>query len=245
MSAITYDFHGRTAIVTGSARGVGREIAALFARSGATTVMVDVDEDELRAAADKIGGQAMVGDVASTSDVNGVVEAVLQQFGRIDVLVNNAGILRDRMVWNMDDADWDAVLGVHLGGTFRFTRACAQHFRERRAGRIVNVTSYAGLHGNPGQTNYSAAKAGIVGFTKAAAREFARYDVTVNAISPNADTRMIASIPDERRAAIEELIPLRRFAQPREMADAAVFLASDAARYITGVVLPVDGGLAI
>jgi 3-oxoacyl-[acyl-carrier protein] reductase len=163
----------------------------------------------------------------------------------LDVLVNNAGILRDGVSWKLTDADWQSVLDVHLGGTFRFTRAVTPHMRSQGSGRIVNVTSYTGLHGNPGQANYAAAKAGIIGFTKTTAKELARFGVTVNAISPNADTRMIAAIPEERRAEIAATIPLGRFGDPAEMAGAVCFLASDEAGYITGTVLPVDGGLSM
>lgn len=149
------------------------------------------------------------------------------------------------MLWKLADDDWEAVLAVHAGGTFRFTRACVPHFRERSYGRVVNVTSYTGLHGNTGQANYATAKAGIIGFTKTAAKELARFGVTVNAISPNAETRMVASIPDDKKAELTAGIPLGRFAAPSEMAAAIAFLASDEAGYITGTVLPVDGGLSI
>jgi 3-oxoacyl-[acyl-carrier protein] reductase len=177
--------------------------------------------------------------------VDRVIALATDRTGRIDVVVNNAGLLRDKVLWKLEDRDWDAVLAVHLGGTFRFTRACVPYFRKQTYGRVINVTSYTGLHGNPGQAAYAAAKAGVIGFTKTAAKELARFGVTVNAISPNADTRMIASVTPEKRAELEALIPLRRFAQPAEMASAVMFLASEEAGYITGVVLPVDGGLAM
>jgi 3-oxoacyl-[acyl-carrier protein] reductase len=164
---------------------------------------------------------------------------------RIDVLVNNAGILRDGVVWKLSDDDYEAVMAVHAGGTFRFTRAVVPYFRRQGSGRIINVTSYTGLRGNPGQSNYAMAKAGIIGFTKTAAKELARFGVTVNAISPNAQTRMISSIPGERLAQLAAGIPMGRFADASEMAAAVAFLASDEASYITGVVLPVDGGLSL
>lgn len=245
MSNIQFDFSGRTTIVTGAARGVGRAIAERFATSGATVYIVDADAEAVAIASEETGADGIVADVSSTDDVNALVEQVLDQEGRIDIVVNNAGILRDGMLWKLSDADWDAVLAVHVGGTFKLTRAVTPHFRDRRAGRVVNVTSYTGLHGNPGQSNYAAAKAGIIGFTKTAAKELARFGVTVNAISPNADTRMIQAIPEERRAQIAATIPLGRFAAPSEMAGAVAFLASDEASYITGTVLPVDGGIAI
>jgi 3-oxoacyl-[acyl-carrier protein] reductase len=160
-------------------------------------------------------------------------------------LVNNAGILRDGVLWKMTDEDWDAVLAVHAGGTFKFTRACVPHFRARSYGRIINVTSYTGLRGNTGQANYATAKAGIIGFTKTAAKELARFGISVNAISPNAETRMVAAIPPEKLAELAAAIPMGRFAQPSEMCAAVGFLASDISGYITGVVLPVDGGISM
>ncbi|MFC5676921.1 3-oxoacyl-ACP reductase FabG [Aeromicrobium endophyticum] len=245
MPNVSYDFAGLTVIVTGAARGVGLAISERFARAGAQTFMVDFDAEALDAAAAAIGAIPVQADVSSTDDVERVVSDAVDLAGRIDVLVNNAGILRDNTVWKMPDDDWEAVLAVHLGGTFRFTRAVVPHYRQQRSGRIINVTSYTGLRGNVGQSNYSAAKAGIIGFTKTTAKELARFGVTVNAISPNAETRMIASIPPARRAELESAIPMGRFADPSEMADAVAFLASDEAAYITGVVLPVDGGLSI
>jgi 3-oxoacyl-[acyl-carrier protein] reductase len=242
---LRFDFRGRSVIVTGAGRGIGLEIARLFAASGAATHLVDVDEEVVRAAAGDVGGHGLAADVAATADVERVVAEVLARTGRVDILVNNAGILRDRVLWKLDDDDWDAVLGVHLGGTFRLTRACAPHFRAAGYGRVINVTSYTGLHGNMGQANYAAAKAGIIGFTKTAAKELARFGVTVNAISPNASTRMIESIPREQYEASLGGIPMGRYADPAEMAAAVAFLASDAAGYITGTVLPVDGGIAM
>lgn len=245
MTDISFDFSGRSVMVTGAARGVGFAIAERFATAGATTFMVDFDGDQLSVAAERIGGHALRADVSSTEDADRVVAAVVEATGRLDVLVNNAGILRDSMVWKLTDDDWDSVLAVHLGGTFRLTRAAVPHFRARQSGRIVNVTSYTGLRGNVGQSNYAAAKSGIIGFTKTTAKELARFGVTVNAISPNAETRMIATIPAEKRVEIEAAIPMGRFADPSEMADAVAFLASSGAGYITGVVLPVDGGISI
>jgi 3-oxoacyl-[acyl-carrier protein] reductase len=220
-------------------------LAEAFQRSGAAVVMVDADGDELQKAAADLGAVGLTADVSDTQSVQAVVERVVKDNGRLDVLVNNAGILRDAVSWKLSDADWQAVLDVHLGGTFRFTRAATPQFRAQRNGRVINVTSYTGLHGNPGQANYAAAKAGIIGFTKTTAKELARFGVTVNAISPNADTRMIAAIPAERRAEIASTIPLGRFGDPAEMAGAVCFLASDEASYITGAVLPVDGGLSM
>jgi 3-oxoacyl-[acyl-carrier protein] reductase len=207
--------------------------------------MVDLDGAEVISAAETMGAVGLQADVSNTADVTGVVAKVLAKTGRVDVLVNNAGVLRDGVVWKLTDEDWDTVLGVHLGGTFRFTRACTPIFREQNFGRIVNVTSYTGLHGNIGQSNYGAAKAGIIGFTKTTAKELAGFGVTVNAISPNAATRMIESIPDEKRDQLAAAIPVGRWGEAYEMCPAVGFLASREASYITGVVLPVDGGLSI
>ena len=241
----SHDFSGRAAIVTGAARGIGLEIGRHLAATGAYTYLVDADAAELEAAAAAPGATALLADVTDSADVERAVDVVAERNGGVDILVNNAGILRDKMLWKLSDEDWDAVLGVHLGGTFRFTRACTPHFRARSRGRIVNVTSYTGLHGNVGQAAYAAAKAGIVGFTKTAAKELARFGVTVNAISPNAETRMIASMPAEAYEAVRAAIPLGRFGEPAEMCGAVAFLCSDEAAYVTGAVLPVDGGLAM
>jgi 3-oxoacyl-[acyl-carrier protein] reductase len=239
------DFSEQSVIVTGAGRGIGLEIGRQFATLGANVFLVDVDADVVGQAAADTSAQGLTADVANTEDVERVVSTVVEKTGRVDVLVNNAGILRDKVLWKLTDEDWEAVLGVHLGGTFRFTRACTPHFRAAGRGRVVNVTSYTGLHGNVGQAAYAAAKAGIIGFTKTAAKELGRFGVTVNAISPNAETRMVATIPSETYEAVKAQIPLGRFGEPAEMVGAVTFLASDQAGYITGVVLPVDGGLSM
>lgn len=245
MGNVAFDFTGRTVIVTGGAQGIGRELGRFFHDAGATTYLIDRDRTTLAEAARDTGCKTISADVADTEQVEHAVETVASSTGRVDILVNNAGILRDRVLWKMTDEEWESVLSVHAGGTFRFTRACVPHFRAQSFGRIINITSYTGLHGNTGQANYATAKAGIVGFTKTAAKELARFGITVNAISPNAETRMVASIPEDKLAEIAAGIPMSRFARPEEMATAIAFFASEEAGYITGTVLPVDGGLSM
>ncbi len=245
MSEVSFDFTGHSVIVTGAGRGIGLELARVFATAGARTYLVDIDQGVVEDAAAEVGGVGLQANVARTDDVERVVATVVEQTGRVDVLVNNAGILRDKVVWKLSDEDWEAVLAVHLGGSFRFTRACVPHFRAAGYGRIINVTSYSGVRGNFGQSNYAAAKAGIIGFTKTVAKELASFGVTVNALLPNAETRMIDSMPADTRASIQAQIPLGRFGDPAEMAAAVAFLASDAAGYITGTVVAVDGGVSM
>lgn len=246
MNNVSFDFVGRTAIVTGAARGIGLELARHFVACGADVFLLDYDADEVVQAAESMKARGAIAvDVSNTEQVQMAVDRAVGETGRVDIVVNNAGILRDKVLWKLTDEDWDAVLAVHLGGTFRMTRACVPHFRSQRYGRVVNITSYTGLHGNIGQANYAAAKAGIIGLTKTAAKELAGFGVTVNAVSPNADTRMIASIPPEKKAELALGIPMGRFASPAEMCAAVSFLASDEAGYITGIVMPVDGGLSM
>lgn len=245
MGTASFDYSGRTVLITGAARGIGLELGRSFCAWGADVVLVDRDENELTAASAAIGATGLLADVGISADVGQVVAIAAERTGRVDLLVNNAGILRDAVVWRMTDEEWDAVLATHLGGAFRLTRAVVPHMRAQRSGRIINIASYSGIRGNSGQSNYAAAKAGVIGLTKTTAKELARFGITVNAISPNATTRMVESIPPSKLAELAASIPLGRFGDPREMAPAVGFLGSDDAAYITGVVLPVDGGISM
>jgi len=241
-------------VVTGAARGIGREIALLAARHGARVVVNDYGGSESgqgggRAPADEVvgeiksaGGQAVASydSVATMAGGQRIVQAAIDAFGRVDVVVNNAGILRDRMIFNMTEEEWDAVVDTHLKGTFAVTRAAAPYMKEQRSGRFVNMTSTSGLVGNVGQANYAAAKLGIVGITRVTALDMARYNVTANCISPFAWTRMIGTIPTETEAQKARVEKIKKLS-PAHIAPLAAFLASDAAKEITGQVFGVRG----
>jgi len=232
---------GRTALVTGGSRGIGKAIATELAGAGATVVVgYRSGAEEAEAVASEIGGRAVRADVAQAEDA----QRLVAEAGDIDILVNNAGVTRDGLLARMSDEDWRVVIDTNLGGTFNTCRAAARGMMRRRGGAIVNVSSIVGLHGNPGQTNYSASKAGIIGFTKALARELGSRGVRANVVAPGyVATRLTNELPEELRNAMLANTPLGRLGEPEDIAGAVRFLCSDAASFVTGEVLLVDGGL--
>ena len=241
---------GKTALVTGASRGIGRAIALRLAADGANVVVnYNARADAAEAVAEQVRGcgvEALVvqADVAVSGDVDRLVNAALEQFKRIDVLVNNAGITRDTLIMRMSEEDWDIVLDTNLKSAFLVSKAVLRPMLRQRAGRIVNVTSISGVIGNPGQANYSASKAGMIGLTRSTAREVASRTITCNAVAAGViDTDIWAGVPDASIESLMQMVPLGRKGTPEDVADAVAFLASDAAAYITGQVLNVDGGM--
>ena len=241
----------RVAIVTGSGRGIGRAIALKLAEVGATVVVNDIGEAEpVNGVVEEIKamkGQslAIMADVSSASDVASMVETTVNTYGKVDILVNNAGIARDQLMVRMSEDEWDRVLNVNLKSVFLCTRAVLRHMIRQRGGRIINMASIVGIVGNPGQANYASAKAGIIGLTRTIAKEVASRHITVNALAPGfIDTEMTRKLAEARRQEIAKHIPLVYLGSPRDVAEAVAFLASEEARYITGQVLNIDGGMA-
>ena len=234
---------GKTALVTGGSRGIGKAIATELAEAGATVVIgYQSAAEEAEAVASEVGGRAVQADVSDPAEARRLVE----EAGDVDLLVNNAGITRDGLLMRMSDDDWRAVLDTNLGGVFHTCRAASRGMLRRRSGSIVNLSSVVGVHGNPGQTNYGAAKAGIIGFTKSLARELGSRGVRANVVAPGyIDTRLTQELPDELKQAMLQNTPLGRFGDPADVAGAVRFLCSDEASFITGEVLLVDGGLGI
>lgn len=250
---VELDLGGAVALVTGAGRGIGREIALALAAAGADVAVNDVAGNEeacvaVVAEVEARGRRGLVvtADVGDEEQVNAMVERAEGELGPLGIVVNNAGITRDNVVMMMDAADFDAVIATHLRGTFLVSKAAARRMFRRRSGCIVNVSSVVGRRGNAGQANYAAAKAGIIGLTKSLAKELGGRGVRVNAVAPGyIDTPMTQALPEATRALIVENTPLRTIGLPADVADAVVFLASPRARFITGVTLPVDGGLGI
>jgi 3-oxoacyl-[acyl-carrier protein] reductase len=239
------------AVVTGAGRGIGRAIALKFAAEGADVVCVSRTAEnsekvaaEVRALGRKAWAHAL--DVSDGAAVSTVAEKILSETGKVDILVNNAGVTRDGLLVRMSEADWDTVLDTNLKGAFLFTKSLARAFMKQRSGRIINIASVVGLIGNAGQCNYASSKAALLGFTKSAARELAPRGILVNAVAPGfITTDMTSGLNDQLKADLLKAIPLASFGQAEDIANAVVFLASPASRYITGQVLTVDGGMAM
>ncbi len=241
---------GKKALVTGASRGIGRAIALALAAEGAD-IAVNYAGNQAAAEAvaaeiEAMGRKALIiqADISSNEAATAMVEQVAKEFGRVDILVNNAGITRDGLLMRMKEADWDAVLTTNLKGVFNCTKAAIKYMMKQKAGHIVNISSVVGVNGNAGQANYAAAKAGVIGFTKATAKELAARGITVNAVAPGfIQTDMTAVLNEKQVEAMQATIPLKRLGEPEDIAKAVVFLASDDANYITGQTLNVDGGM--
>ncbi len=246
---IQVDLSGQTALVTGASRGIGKAIALALGQSGAKVACIARNEEKLRETADAIasaGGTAVVYacDVTDSAAVQKVVDAVVEDWDQLDIVVNNAGITRDTLIPRMSDEDWDDVISTNLRSVFLFTRAASLVMMRRRSGRIINISSVSGIMGNPGQSNYSASKAGIIGLTRSVARELGSRKVTVNAICPGfIATEMTDALGPAIQDEVKKRVPARRLGKAEEIADAVLYLASDSAAYVTGQILTLDGGL--
>jgi 3-oxoacyl-[acyl-carrier protein] reductase len=244
-------FANQIAVVTGASRGLGRAIAWNLAQQGATVIAVARSMDKLTALADEARQAGLAGtvvpkalDVTNREGIDSFVDAVIEQYKKIDILVNNAGITRDSMLMNMEDEQFDEVIAANLRSVFQLTRATSRYMVRARYGRIVNISSVSGVVGNAGQSNYAASKAGVIGFSKSVAKEFARRNITCNVIAPGfITTDMTDVLPDKIKEEYKQLIPCRRFGEPADIAAAVAFFASPAAQYVTGQVLSVDGGM--
>ena len=240
---------GKVAVITGASRGIGKSIAVALAAQGAIIVAMDMDQaatDAVVAELQASGAQALavVGNVTAAADVDKMIDAAVAAFGRVDILINNAGITRDGLLMRMKEEDWDAVLSVNLKGAFLCTRSVFKVMSKQRYGRIINIASVVGQMGNAGQANYCASKAGLIGLTKSNAREMAKRNVTVNAVAPGfIATAMTDALPEKVREELAAQIPLERLGSADDIANAVVFLASETSGYITGHVLSVNGGM--
>ncbi|RLC52433.1 MAG: 3-oxoacyl-ACP reductase [Candidatus Cloacimonadota bacterium] len=242
-------FEGKIAVVTGSARGIGFAIAEAFAEKGAVAIILDLQKEAVEEAAKKLtekGWQAFgyEANVTDSEAVEKVFKDIVKKFGKIDILINNAGITRDGLLMKMKEADWDAVINVNLKGTFVCTQKVCRFMMKQRSGVILNISSVIGIMGNAGQANYAASKGGVIAFTKSTAKEFASRNIRVNAIAPGfIETEMTAKLPQDIVETYAEAIPLKRMGKPADVANLCLFLASDDAAYITGQTIQVDGGL--
>jgi 3-oxoacyl-[acyl-carrier protein] reductase len=240
---------GKVALVTGAAQGIGKAVALLLARHGADIAVSDVNlekAEETVREIQAIGRRSMAirSDVSRLDDVERMVQTILEQMGKIDILVNNAGVARDKLILRMTEEDWDMVLDVNLKGTFHCTKAVVRHMSKQRSGKIVNIASVVGEMGNVGQANYSASKAGVIGLTKTIAREFAQRGINVNAIAPGyIETPMTEALPEKAKEELKKMIPMERLGLPEDVAQAVLFLVSEASSYITGQVVNVNGGI--
>lgn len=243
-------FKGKTVVITGGNTGIGREIALGFAQKGANVVVnyivnPEAAEDTV-AHVKNLGGQGIMvkGDVTKLDDCDALIKKASEEFGKVDILINNAGITRDNLIMRMKEEDFDSVININLKGTWNMCKAVTRHMMKNRAGRIINISSVVGIMGNAGQSNYVASKAGIIGLTKSLAKEFGPRGITVNAVAPGfIETKMTEVLTEEVKDAYKKQIPLNRFGKPEDIANACIFLAGKKASYITGQVLSVNGGM--
>lgn len=244
-------FKDKVVLVTGSTRGIGRQIATSFAHEGAQVIILGRNQELAHQVRDEIVGQGLKADsfacdVTSLENVQEIINKILDKYRGIDILINNAGITKDNLLLRMSESDWDDVINVNLKGVFNCTKVVAKVMLKARAGKIINISSIIGITGNIGQANYAASKAGMIGFTKSVAQEFASRGITANAVAPGyIETDMTAQLKSSAQEELLKMIPLGRFGQPEDVAQTCLFLASDAANYITGQTIVVDGGMAI